>query len=71
MRPKATYAAIIGSYGWGTKAVEQISGFIPNLKVEVLGTVMCKGYPRKGDLQALTDLADAIKEKHLAIQNTD
>ncbi len=71
LRPKATYAAIIGSYGWGTKAVEQISGFIPNLKVEVLGTVMCKGYPRKGDLQALTDLADAIKEKHLAIQNTD
>lgn len=69
LRPKAKYAAIIGSYGWGTKAIEQISGFIPNLKVEVLGTVMCKGYPREQDLQALDHLADAIKEKHLSIQN--
>ncbi len=45
LRPKLKYAAIIGSYGWGTKAVEQISGLIPNLKAEVLGTVMCKGKP--------------------------
>jgi flavorubredoxin len=67
LRPKLKYASIIGSYGWGTKAVEQISGLIPNLKVEVLGTVMCKGFPRTEDLKALDDLADKIKEKHLQI----
>lgn len=64
LRPKLRYAAIIGSYGWGTKAVEQITGLIPNLKVEVLGTVMCKGLPRANDFNALEALAEGIKEKH-------
>ncbi len=64
LRPKLRYAAIIGSYGWGTKAVEQLTGLIPNLKVEVLGAVMCKGLPRKEDFAALDALADSICEKH-------
>lgn len=67
LRPKLRHAAIIGSYGWGTKAVEQISGLIPNLKVEVLGTVLCKGLPRAEDFAALDALADKIKEKHSEI----
>lgn len=67
LRPKVKFAAIIGSYGWGTKAVEQISGLIPNLKVEVLGTVMCKGLPREDDLKALDDLAEAIAAKHASL----
>ncbi len=65
LRPKLKYAAIIGSYGWGTKAVEQISGLIPNLKVEVLGTVLCKGRPKNETLAALDALADTIRDKHL------
>jgi flavorubredoxin len=64
LRPKLKYAAIIGSYGWGTKAVEQISELIPNLKVEVLGTVLCKGLPREADFAALDDLSEKIREKH-------
>jgi len=67
LRPKLKYAAIIGSYGWGTKAVEQISGLIPNLKVEVLGTVLCKGLPRSADFSALDDLSEKIREKHFQI----
>ncbi len=67
LRPKLRHAAIIGSYGWGTKAVEQISALIPNLKVEVLGTVMCKGFPRAMDLAALHALADKIKERHAGL----
>jgi flavorubredoxin len=68
LRPKLRYAAIIGSYGWGTKAVEQISGLIPNLNVEVLGTVLCKGLPRTEDYTTLDTLADKIKEKHSQLQ---
>jgi len=67
LRPKLKYAAIIGSYGWGTKAVEQISELIPNLKVEVLGTVLCRGLPRAADFSALDDLSEKIKEKHSQI----
>ena len=66
LRPKLKYAAIIGSYGWGTKAVEQISGLIPNLKVEVLGAVLCKGRPQDETFAALDSLADAIRDKHSA-----
>jgi flavorubredoxin len=71
LRPKVKYAAIIGSYGWGTKAVEQISGLIPNLKVEVLGTVLCKGLPREEDLKALDELADAIAAKHAPLMTEE
>ena len=67
LRPKLKYAGIIGSYGWGTKAVEQLAGLIPNLKVEVLGTVMCKGLPKAEDFAALDKLADAIRDKHAAL----
>jgi flavorubredoxin len=67
LRPKLKYAGIIGSYGWGTKVVEQISGLIPNLKVEVLGTVLCKGQPRADTFSALDDLATTIGEKHAAL----
>jgi len=64
LRPKLRHAAIIGSYGWGTKAVEQISALIPNLKVEVLGTVLCKGFPCEADFSALDALAEKISQKH-------
>ncbi|NLF23135.1 MAG: FprA family A-type flavoprotein, partial [Lentisphaerae bacterium] len=60
-------AAIIGSYGWATKVVEQVSGLIPHLKVEVLGTVICKGLPRPADLAALDALADTIRDRHAAL----
>jgi flavorubredoxin len=64
IRPKARFATVIGSYGWSTKAVEQIVGLVPNLEVEVLEPVMVKGYPREGDLRRLDGLADAIAAKH-------
>jgi flavorubredoxin len=67
LRPKLKYAAIIGSYGWGSKAVEQIAALIPNLKVDVLGTVLCKGLPRAETFAALDALADTIRDKHAAL----
>ena len=65
LRPKLKYTAIIGSYGWSTKAVEQISELMPNLKVEVLGNVLCKGHPQDETFTALNALADAIRNKHM------
>jgi len=67
LRPKLKHAAIVGSFGWGSRVVEQISGLIPNLKVEVLGAVLCKGFPRAADFAALDALADKIKEKHAGL----
>jgi len=64
IRPKAKYLSIIGSYGWGGKTVEILAGMIPNLKVEVIDPVLCKGVPSTDDLKALDDLATTIAEKH-------
>ena len=64
LRPKLRFVSIIGSYGWGGKAVEQLQGLIPNLKVEVLQPVIIKGFPKEADFQALNNLANTIAEKH-------
>ena len=67
IRPKAKFASIIGSYGWSTKAVESLAAMIPNLKVEIIPPVLCKGYPREADLKAIDALADVIAQKHKSI----
>ncbi len=64
LRPKLKYAAIIGSYGWNSKAVEQIADMIPNLKVEVLATIMKKGLPDADTYRELDALADDVAEAH-------
>jgi flavorubredoxin len=64
LRPKLRFASIIGSYGWSSKAIEQIAGLIPNLKVEILDPVLCKGFPKEADFRALDNLAATIAEKH-------
>lgn len=64
LRPKAKFLSIIGSYGWGGKTVETLAGMIPNLKVEVLDPVLCKGLPSKSDFETLDRLADTIAQKH-------
>jgi flavorubredoxin len=64
LRPKLQFISIIGSYGWGSKAVEQLTGMIPNLKAEVLAPVLSKGFPREEDFKALDNLASTIAKKH-------
>jgi len=68
LRPKLRFASIIGSYGWSSKAIERITELIPNLKVEILPTVLCRGYPRENDFRALDALAGAIVRKHLGLR---
>ncbi|HOO90872.1 MAG TPA: hypothetical protein PLA74_08640, partial [Syntrophales bacterium] len=64
LRPKTQFLSIIGSYGWGGKTVETLSGMISNLKVEVIDPVLCKGLPTENDLKKLDTLAATIAEKH-------
>lgn len=64
LRPKLRWASIVGSYGWSSKATERVTELIPNLKVELLPPVICRGYPRPADFEALNALADAVAERH-------
>jgi flavorubredoxin len=71
LRPKTRFASVIGSYGWGSKTVEQLAGLISGLKVEVLEPVMSKGSPKEADFAALDKLADTISGKHREIGIAD
>jgi flavorubredoxin len=64
LRPGVKFLSIVGSYGWGGKTVETLAGMIPNLKVEVLTPVLCKGGQTAETLSALEALADTIAAKH-------
>jgi flavorubredoxin len=64
LKPKTRFLSVVGSFGWGTKAVEALAGMIPNLKVEILDPVVCKGTPGEADLKALDELAATIARKH-------
>jgi flavorubredoxin len=64
LRPKLKYAALVVSYGWSSKAIEQISGQISNLKVEVLGALLHKGAPTSETFKELDTLAAAVAKAH-------
>jgi flavorubredoxin len=64
LRPNIKFASIVGSYSWGSQAVDQLSSLIPRLKVELLSPVLSKGYPTDGDFSALSELASTIAAKH-------
>ena len=64
LRPKTKFAGIIGSFGWGSKMVEQLTGLMGNLKVEMFEPVLAKGAATEDGYTALDDLADNILAKH-------
>ncbi|MFH1719919.1 MAG: FprA family A-type flavoprotein [Planctomycetota bacterium] len=64
LRPKIKFASVIGSYGWGGKTVEQLTGMMTNVKAEILEPVLAKGEPKEADFVALDRLADEILTKH-------
>ncbi len=64
LRPKAKFASIIGSYGWGSRMVDMIKEILKNFKGELLEPVISKGYPKEADFKALDELAEKIAMKH-------
>lgn len=64
LRPKARFASIIGSYGWGARIVEELKSLMPNMKMEIIEPVIVKGYPKNDDLRSIERLADEILRRH-------
>jgi len=60
LKPKATHAAIIGSYGWGTSMPENLQPLLNQLNVEWLTPVIASGVPKAEDFAALDRLVDAV-----------
>ena len=64
LRPKTKFVSIYGSYGWGGKVVEQLTGLLSNIKAEVLEPVLAKGTPSATDFEMLDELTDKIEARH-------
>jgi flavorubredoxin len=64
LRPKARYASIIGSFGWGGKMLEQITETLSGLNLQFFDPVVSRGFPKEADLRALDRLAEEIAASH-------
>lgn len=67
LRPKAKFASVIGSYDWGGREVEALTGLLGNLKVEMIPPLLIKGDGTEEDLKGIDDLAEQIYQKHRSI----
>ncbi len=64
LKPKAKFAAVIGSYGWSPNPLKKAAELLPSWKVDVIGAVIAKGHPDAQALAELDALADTIAAKH-------
>ena len=61
LRPKAKYAALIGSYGWGGNLFGLIEEILKPLKLELVAdSLLVKGKPKSEDFVKLDEIAQAI-----------
>ena len=64
LSPKAKYATILGSYGWGGDLINKLTSLMPNLKFEIIEPVLAKGKAKTQDYEKLDVIAKTIIEKH-------
>lgn len=65
LRPKLKFCSIIGSFGWGSRMVEQVRQILSGLKLEYIEHLQIKGAPSGEDFSAIDALAAEIKRCHL------
>ncbi len=57
LNPKAKFASIVGSYGWGGDFVDKLAGMIANLKVEIIEPILIKGKAKSETFAKLDKMA--------------
>jgi flavorubredoxin len=62
LKPKTKFAAVIGSFGWGSKIPDRIREMLPGLRTQLLflAPVQVKGLPKEDGYEALDNLAEEI-----------
>ena len=67
LRPKAKFASLIGSYGWGGKLFDIIVNLLAPLKLDLIEPIQIKGKPAEEDFKKVDEMAKTILEKHKSI----
>jgi len=64
LRPKTKYLALVGSYGWGGRFIDEIKEMTKNLKAEIFEPVVVKGLISDVNYEKLDNLAKEIIKKN-------
>lgn len=64
LRPKTKYLAVIGSFEWGGKMIEQLKQMLPNTKAELLEPLLIKGLPKGEDFKKIDEFIEKMVQKH-------
>jgi len=64
LRPKTKFLAIVNSYGWGGKTIDDIKNLFSNFKGELLEPVTFKGFPDQEAVEKLKNLCEEIRRRH-------
>ena len=64
LRPKAKYATIVGSFGWGGKLVEKLLEQLSGLKLDIIEPLIVKGKMKQQDYEKLDLIVEQIYEGH-------
>lgn len=67
LRPKARFASLVGSYGWGGNLFGKLAELLAPLKLDVIEPVQVKGKPTAEDLKKLDAIVDGICDRHKSI----
>lgn len=67
LRPKAKFATLLGSYGWGGKLFDVIADLLAPLKLDLVEPLQIKGKPTEDDFKKFDVMAESIYEKHKSI----
>jgi flavorubredoxin len=64
LKPRAKFAGVIGSYGWGGKTLKDLANIMDKLEADMFEPVYIKGLPSEEVYESLENLADEILKKH-------
>ena len=64
LRPKLKFVSVMGSYGWGGRMLDQITGMISTLKVDMITPLIIKGFPTEEDYNKIDEMAEEIASQH-------
>lgn len=64
LRPKTRYLALVGSYGWGGRFIDEIKEMTKNLKAEIFEPVVVKGLISDVNYEKLDNLVKEIIKKN-------
>lgn len=67
LRPKAKFASLVGSYGWGGNLFASIAEILKPLKLDIVEPLQVKGKPVASDFEKLDTMAEEIYQKHKSI----